>query len=287
MGAQWVVSRRSGWRGFWGLVGVAVFGWAAVAAIAAALAHPAIDSWTLAAIVTPFALAALVIALEGVGSGVVRLDERGYRRFLEPARAWSDVLAVSTGQVDGSRTPVVAVRADGGFPVTQDTFAGFSGAEASRLVDALRARVPGAPGFAGVVADESWWTEVEAEVARALAVIRATGGPEPVGQQRIVFGYPGLVSAVELDFGVNGAGEHVFLIVRRVSTLALEIDGRRWLSQARRRSKDPAALVAALFGPHETLVEPTPAIGFDQLVVRFPEEKKPLRFNAEEPDRFA
>lgn len=281
--ATWLISRTTGRRGFWGLVGVLVFGWATVAAIIGFVKAPHVDSGVLVMIALPFLVMAVVLALEGLGQGLVRVDEQGYRTILGRRRAWSDVLGVGTGQLEGQTVPVVAVRSSAGVP-EQDSFAGFAESDAATLVDAFLARVDPA-GFSSVALPESYWAAVEAEADRAASVVRAEGGREPLSRERVEFGFPGLPSAIRLDYGTNDAGEGVELLVRESTELALVASGRRWLRQNRKRSADPATQVAALFGPHTTTAKPSKGAGFDRLAVR-PEGRRPLAFNAEEPDRF-
>lgn len=281
--ATWLISRSTGRRGFWGLVGVLVFGWAGVAAIIGFVKAPHVDSGVLVMIALPFLVMAVVLALEGLGQGLVRVDEQGYRTILGRRRAWSDVLGVGTGQLEGQTVPVVAVRSAAGVP-EQDSFAGFAESDAATLVDAFLARVDPA-GFSSVALPESYWAAVEAEADRAASVVRAEGGREPLSRERVEFGFPGLPSAIRLDYGTNDAGEGVELLVRESTELALVASGRRWLRQNRKRSADPATQVAALFGPHTTTAKPSKGAGFDRLAVR-PEGGRPLAFNAEEPDRF-
>ncbi len=281
-GAAWVVSRRSGWRALWGVLGVLLFGWAAVAAIIGFAQAPHVDSGVLVLITVPFLVMAVVLAVEGLGQGLVRLDGAGYATPLGRRRAWADVLGLGTGLVDGRETPVVAVRSGGG--VEQDAFPGFADAEAPRLVAAMSARVTPA-GFASVDLGAEHWTAVDAEAARAASVVRETAGREPVARERVAFGYPGLVDSVRLDYGTNDAGQRVELVVREGTTLALTAHGRRWLRQDRKRSADPASQVAWLFEPHEVALIPSSGAGFDRLEVRTA-GRRPLPFNAEEEDRF-
>lgn len=280
--ATWVVSRRSGWRALWGAVGVLVFGIAAVGSLVAFVQAPHVDSGILVLITVPFLVMTVVLAIEGISQGMVRVDGSGYGTPLGRRRSWSDVLALGTGLVEGRATPVVAVRSGAG--VEQDAFPGFAGDEASRLLDALGERVQPA-GFGSVDLGPDHWDAVESEAERAASVVRETSGREPVGRQRIAFGYPGLVDAIALDYGTNDAGEQVELLVRQGTTLALTAHGRRWLRQDRKRSADPATQVEWLFGPHASEVVQISAGGFDRLVVRA-EGRRPLPFNAEEPDRF-
>jgi len=286
MGATWVVSGRVGVRAAVGALGVAVFGAVALWALGAAVRDPNVPSIALALMTAPFALMALVLAVEGVGGGLVRVDDDGYRSPLGRRRVWADVLGVGRGRVEGRVLPVVAVRADEGFVVTQDTFKAVPDEEADRLVDAYRDRVPTAPGFGSVHLGEGWWRQVEAEADRAAAVVRETSGREPVARRRVEFGFPGLASALLLDYGTNDAGEGVALVVREDAVLALVVDGCRYLRQTRRRSADAAAQVGLLFGDHTTTRVDSDGAGFDGLRVDTA-SGRPLRFNAEEPDRFA
>lgn len=282
--AAWIVSRRTGWRGLWGAVGVLVFGAAAAASVWGFVRAPHVDSFVLVIITIPFLVMAMVLAWEALGQGMVRLDGDGYSTPLGQRRRWSDVLALGTGLVEGRETPVVAVRSGDGFPVTQDVFPGFADAEASRLVEALRARVRPA-GFEAIAVGETWWATAEAEADRAAEVARRTSGREPLSRERVEFGFPGVPSAVRLDYGRNDAGERVELLARQSSELAVTAHGRRWLRQNRKRSLDPAAQVGWLFEPHTTEVVASTGVGFDRLVVTVA-GRKPLSFNAEEPDRF-
>lgn len=279
--ATWVVSRRSGWRALWGAVGVLVFGAAAAWSLFAFVRAPHVDSGVLVLITVPFLVMAVVLALEGLGQGMVRLDASGYSTPLGRRRAWADVLALGTGQVEGRETPVVAVRSGSG--VAQDAFVGFADADAPRLLTALRRRVT-PDGFAGVELRAEHWAAVEAEADRAAAVVRENAGREPVVRERVAFGYPGLVDSVVLDYGTNDAGERVQLIVRQTTTLALTAQGRRWLRQDRKRSADAATQVGMMFGPHTVEVAAAPG-GFDRLEVHV-EGQRPIPFNAEESDRF-
>lgn len=281
----WVVSRRTGRRLLWGALGVCLFGAVAVAAVLAFLARPHVDSGVLVLITVPFLVLAVVLALEGLSQGLVRLDADGYAPPLGTRRAWADVLALGTGRVDGHEVPVVAVRTAGDLPVVQDVFTGFTDDDVPRLLAALRERAGDLPGFAGVALSDAAWARVEAEADRAASVVRETAQREPVSRERVSFGYPGLVSAIRLDYGPNDAGEGVALFIREDADLALTAHGRRWLRQNRKRSADAATQVAWLFGPHTSEVVPSDGAGFDRLIVRAGEHR-PLPFNAEEPDRF-
>lgn len=281
--ATWIVSHSTGRRGFWGVVGVLVFGALTVAAVVGFVRAPHVDSGVLVAIAAPFFVMALVLAVEGPGQGLVRVDADGYRTIMGVRRSWTHVLGVGVGQVDGRRVPVVAVRAAGREP-EQDAFPGFAEADADRLVGALRDRVQPA-GFAEVTLGEDYWARVEAEAARAASIAAEASGRQPTGRERVEFGYPGLPSAIRLDYGTNDAGERVELLVRESATLAVVASGRRWLRQDRKRSADPATQVEALFAPHTTTMKPSTGTGFDRLVVSGA-GRRSLVFNAEEPDRF-
>ncbi|MFT3877868.1 MAG: hypothetical protein QM708_15820 [Propioniciclava sp.] len=285
MSATLVRSRRTAARGFWGIAGVVVFGLATVAAAIMFAQAPHVDSAVLIVIVAPFLVMAVVLAWDGVGQGIARLEGDHYRLLAGPPRPYRDVLAIGKGLVDGREVPVVALRDSGAFPVVADTYIGFADADADTLLDALRARV-NAPGFAGIELGASYWAEVEAEADRAVAVVRSSCGREPLSRDRVEFGFPGLVSAVRLDYGLNDAGERVELLVRQSTDLALTAHGRRWLRQNRKRSADPATQVGWLFGEHTAEIMPTKGAGFDRLVVRGEGGPRKLMFNAEEPDRF-
>ncbi len=285
MSATVVRSHSTGTRGFWGLAGVVVFGAATVAAVVEYARAPHVDSAVMILIVVPFLLMACVLAWEGVGRGIARLDADGYRLLGGAPRCYDDVLAVGKGMVDGREVPVVALRGEGAFPVVADAYTGFADADADTLIAALRARVD-APGFVGVELSEAYWAEVDAEAERAASVVREVCGRIPLADERVEFGFPGLVSAVRLDYGMNDADERVELVVRRSSDLALTAHGRRWLRQNRKRSVDPATQVGWLFEAHTTVTVPTKGAGFDRLVVRGDGGPGKLVFNAEEPDRF-
>lgn len=281
----WVVSRRTVSRASWGAAGVLLFGAAAGWALVGAVAEPSVPSIVLALIAGVLAVFALALAGESIGSGVVHLDGEGYAAPLAGRRSWRDVLDVGTGMVDGRVVPVVAVLTPAQeFVVTQDVFPGFADQEADELVRRMTGFVPATPGFVDVSLPEAWWTAAEAEADRAEAAARAASGRRPSERRRIEFGFPGLVSAILLDYGTNASGEGVQLICRLHTDLALVVDGRRYLRQNRRRSGDAAAQVASLFADHTTQLRPGDG-GFDLAVVT-PAGGRPLRFNAEEPDRF-
>lgn len=284
---RWVVSRRTGWRGLWGAVGVLVFGAAAVAAVVAFVREPHIDSGVLVLITVPFLVMAVVLAIEGLGQGLVRVDASGYATPLGRRRAWADVLAVGTGLVEGQETPVVALRSDSALGVEQEAFPGFAGEEAATLVEALSTHASGS-GFSGVEPSEAWWEDVEAEAERVASVVRTRSGREPLGRERIPFGFGSVPNAVRLYYGRNSSEEHVDLIVHGGTELALTVDGRRYLRQHRKRSGDAAEQLGLLFATHTTDVVPTTGAGFDRLRLRFDEVHgvRPMWFNAEEPDRF-
>ena len=282
----WIVSRRTGWRAVWGVLGILVFGAAFVAALVAVVSAPHVDSGMLVIITLPFFAAAIVMAAEGVSQGLVHLDADGYRMPLRPRRAWTDVLGVGLGEVDGRRTPVVAVAGTGDFPVIQDTFPGFADADAEALINAIGARVGEPRGFSGLTVDDAWWGDVEAEADRVAALVADAISRDPLARERVSYGYPGLVSAVRLDYGMNEAGDRVEVLCRRTSDLALTHEGRRWLRQNGKRSADPAGQVAWLLGAYQLTEAPSGGAGFDRVTVQV-EGQRPLRFNAEEPDRFA
>lgn len=281
---RWVVSRRTGVRAAWSLLGVAVFAVATVVAAAMFARDPQVDSFVLILIAAPFLVMAVVLGVEVVGQGLVRVDAAGYATVLGRRRRWADVLAVEAANIGGRDVAAVAVR-DAAEPLGlgQDVFTGFADAEASELVATLRGFVD-PPGLAGVRVPEAWWVEANAEAQRASAVVREATGREPVAVERIEFGFTGLPTALYLDYGTNPAGDGVGLIVRRATDLALIRDGRRWLRQHRRRSPDPATQVGALFGPLTVTVVPSDGAGLDRLVVEADGGR--IVFNAEEPDRY-
>lgn len=283
--SRWIISRRTAFRGVWGLIGVVVFGVAAVAAIIGFVRAPHVDSAVLVLIVLPFFVMALVLAWEALSQGMVKVDGAGFSTPQGAHRAWGDVLAVGVGEVDGRSTPVVAVRSQGRFPIAQESFPGFADDEAERLVEEFRARGGDGVGFAGVRVSNQWWADAEAEADRVAGIVRAETGREPLSRERVPFGYPGVLSALRLDYGTNDAGERVEVFCRRTSDLALTHGGHRWLRQNRKRSADPATQVAWLFGPYEIVERPSTGAGFDRIALVAP-DRKPLPFNAEEPDRF-
>lgn len=286
-GDRWIVSGRTRARLAWSLLALAGVGAAVVWAVADAVREPSVPAVVLAAILLATGAGAVVLAGEAFGSGFVRVGSEGYRVPLGTPRRWADVLAVGTASVEGRVVPTVALRDPAAaFPVVSDTFGGFSDAEAEVLLAELRARTPQAPGeFSSVRLPPAWWAGVDAEASRVRDAVAASSGRRPVAEARVELGYPGLASAVLLDYGTNAAGEGVQVLVRQGSDLVLVRDGVRYLRQARRRTPDAAAEVDALFGPHDTESLPESAFGFAQAVVTV-EGRRPLRFNAEEPDRF-
>lgn len=134
------------------MVAVLLFGYAAVTALADAVRAPSVPSVVLFVILLTFFAMAVVLALEAVASGLLRLAPDGYRTLFGRRRRWSDVLALGTGRVDGRDAAVVAVRPDDGDLVDQDAFTGFAEDETALVVAALRERVPVTPGSA------SWWS---------------------------------------------------------------------------------------------------------------------------------
>lgn len=280
----WLVSSRLRPRLAWSVGAVVLFAAAAGAAVWDAVRAPSVPTVVLAAILGSLLVMAVVLAAEAVASGILRVDQAGYR-MLGRRRSWSEVLAIGTGRIEGRDAAVVVVRHDEPEVVAQEAFAGFTEEETDRVVATLRDRAGALPGFTEVVVPESWWQGVEAEADRAASVVQASCGREPVRRERVAFGFPGLVDAVLLDYGVTEAGEEVALYVRDGLDLGLVAHGRRWLRQTKRRSVDPATQVGLLFGPHEASIVAGEDGGFDRLIVEVPDRRR-LVFNAEEPDRF-
>lgn len=287
MESGWIVSRRSRGRLLWSVGVLAVVAVPVVVAVLEAVREPSVPSVVLAAILVALGAASVVLAGESFGSGFVKLDAAGYRVPMGTPRAWSDVLAVGWAAVEGREVVAVAVHSPGEtFPVVSDLFPGFDGPDAEALAHALRARAPEAAGdFSGVDLPSSWWAEVEAEASRVRAVVAETTGREPLSSERIVWGYPGLVSAVLLDYGVNDAGEGVQVLIRRSADLAVVREGVRYVRQVRKRTPDAATEVGLLFDDHTMDVMPATGHGFAQAVITLP-GRRPLRFTAEEPDRY-
>lgn len=282
------MSRRTRGRLLGAALALAVVAAAVVWAVADAVREPSVPSVVLAAILLAAGLGAVVLAGEAFGSGFVRVTDGGYRVPLGTPRRWTDVLAVGTAVLEGRQVPTVALRGgtDDPFGVVTDTFAGFADADADALLAELRGRTPHATGdFSPVRLPASWWTEVEAEATRVRDAVEATSGRRPVASARVELGYPGLASAVLLDYGTNEAGEGVQVLVRRSADLALVRDGVRYVRQVRKRTPDASGEVGLLLGPHTTEVLPAVDYGFAQAVVTV-DGRRPLRFNAEEPDRF-
>lgn len=285
--AGWLTSRRTGRRALWGVIAVVVFGVAAGFALAGFVGAPHVDSGVLLVIALAFFVMALVLASEALGQGLVHVDASGYRTLLGARRPWSDVLALGVGEVDGRSMPVIALAdASAAFPLVQESFPGFAEEEASGLLDAFAAHCGEGAGFAGVRVPSQWWDEAQAEADRVATIVASGCGREPVARDRVAFGYPGVPSAVRLDYGTNNAGDRVEVLCRRTSDLALTHQGRRWLRQNRKRSADPATQVCALLADYTVTAMPSTGAGFDRLAVTVP-GGRPLPFNAEEPDRFA
>lgn len=286
-GAGWLVSRRTRGRAVWSGLGVVVFGAATIATLVGFVRAPHVDSGVLVLIALPFLVMAVVLALEALGQGLVHVDGAGYRTLLGARRAWGDVLALGVGEVDGRTMPVVALAdAAGAFPLTQESFPGFAEEEAPRLVAAFAAHCGRGAGFGGVTVPQGWWDDAEAEASRVEAVVTEGCGRAPQGRDRVAFGYPGVPSAVRLDYGTNAVGDRVEVLCRRSSDLALTRAGRRWLRQNRKRSADPATQVCLLFGDYTVEETPNRGAGFDRIGVVSASGGR-LPFNAEEPDRFA
>lgn len=280
-----VVSRLTKRRILWGALAGVAFTGVAMWAIVSAVGSPSVPSVVLALILTSLAAMAVVLAVDAVWQGILRVGPRGYATHLTRPHPWSNVLAIGTAYVEGRPVPVVALRATDGFVVTQDALRGFAAEETDVVLAALREAVPELPGFGELSLDAAWWATVDAEAERAMGVVRHTTGREPEARERVSFGFPGLTSAIRLDYGTNEVGERIELFVRQGLDLAFTTQGRRWLRQHRRREVDAAELVAYLFDDHDVTVAPTQGTGFDRLEVSVPGHK-PLVFNAEEPDRF-
>lgn len=279
------VSRLTRRRALWGGVAILGSGAIAVAAVLAAITEQSVPSIVLAAIVVALALMAGVLAIDGVSQGVLRVNSDGYATHLTGLHPWHSVLALGTATVEGRRLPTVALRSIDGFVVEQDLLRGFADDEGEAVLDVLDQHAPPLPGFGDVVLDAAWWATVEAEAERAIGVVRESAAREPISRERVPFGFPGLTSAIRLDYGTNLAGERVELIVRQGLDLALTTQDRRWLRQHRRRSPDAATQVAPLFGEHQVKLRPDRGTGFDRITVSLPDQR-PLTFNAEEPDRY-
>lgn len=284
-GQNRIVSRLTTGRVLWGALAVALFVGVAAFSVAESFRAPNVPNIILALILVSFAVMAFVLAWESVTQGILRVGPDGYATHLTRLHPWSSVLAIGTAQVEGRPVPTVALRSTEGFAVQQDTLRGFAADETETVLSALDAAAPELPGFEDVVLDAAWWASVEAEAERAVSVVKEASGREPESRDRVAFGFPGLESAIRLDYGMNPEGERVELFVRQGLDLALTSQGRRWLRQNRRRSADAATQVATLFTDHEVTVLPTRGAGFDRLAVS-PAGQKTLVFNAEEPDRF-
>ena len=285
--AGWLTSRRTGRRALWGVLGVVVFGAAAGFALAGFVRAPHVDSGVLLVIALAFFVMALVLAVEALGQGLIHVDTAGYRTLLGGRRPWRDVLALGVGEVDGRSMPVIALADPSApFPLVQESFPGFAEEEAAGLLAAFAEHCGQGAGFDRIAVPPQWWADAEAEADRVVALVASGCGREPLARDRVAFGYPGVPSAVRLDYGTNGAGDRVEVLCRRASDLALTHQGRRWLRQNRKRSADPATQVCALFTDYTVTAMPSAGAGFDRLSVTVPGER-PLPFNAEEPDRVA
>ncbi|MFV0451716.1 MAG: hypothetical protein ACK5LS_05630 [Propioniciclava sp.] len=281
-----LVSRLTAGRIVWGVLASVAFVAAAAAAVRAAVAEVSVPSVLLALILAALAGMAIVLSLDGVTQGILRVGPRGYATHLTRLHPWSAVLDIGTAAVEGRPVPAVALRSMTGFVVEQDMLRGFAAEETGAVLAALTDAAPELPGFSEVVLDAAWWATVEAEAERAVGVVRAATGREPETRERVAFGFPGLISAIRLDYGFNDAGERVEVYVRQGLDLALTVDDRRWLRQHRRRSRDAAAQVAVLLGEHQVRMSPSSGTGFDRLRLMAPGER-PITFNAEEPDRYS
>lgn len=285
MGPRWIVSGRTRARviriGLLLTVVAVLVGWA----VAEVVAQPSVPSVVMAAILGAAGVAAVVLAGEAFGAGFVHVDSSGYRAPMATPRRWTDVLAVGTATVEGRTVPAVAVRSREGVGIEQDVFTGFADADAEALLTELRSRTPQATGdFSRVAVPATWWAVVDAEAERVRAGVAAASGHQATSA-RVELGYPGLATAVELDYGVNSAGERVTVVVHGRSDLALTVGGVRYLRQDRKKTPDPVDEVGLLFEPHATELSPASELGLAQAVVAV-DGRRPLRFNAEEPDRF-
>ncbi len=284
-----VVSGRLGVRIAVSVLAVAVFGAAAAWTVVAAVARPEIPQFVLAAIAVSWMVAVVVMAVESLTASVVTFSAEGYRRPLGGLRRWDHVVRVGSGIVEGQRTPTVALLADeGDFPIIQDEFASYSApGDTETLVEAMLAWVPDAArgDFSGVELRPEFRASIEESADRVEADIEALASRRPASRQWVEFGYPGLESAIVLDYEQNSQGEGVQVIVRHATDLALVVDGQRWIRVTRKRTPPVAEGLAALFGPHTTTRIDADGIGFDRLIVEADGQRR-VQFNAEEPDRF-
>jgi hypothetical protein len=104
---------------------------------------------------------------------------------------------------------------------------------------------------------------------------------DPLARERVSYGYPGLVSAIRLDYGTNEAGRPGGGACAVAPAISRWHEGRRWLRQNRKRSADPASQVAWLLGTYQLTEAAEWGAGFDKVTVQV-EGQRPLRFNAEE-----
>lgn len=283
-----IVSERIGVRSAVGLLAVVLFGAAAVWTVGAAFTAAAMPQLVVAAIAVSWFVVVAVMAAESVSSSVVVCSEQGYRRPLGGLRPWRRVVRVGTGMIEGQRAPTVALLDDGDFPISQDTFGSFaSSGDAQALVNGLLAWAPEAAAgdFSSVDLGEGLRAEIERTADEVAGEVEQATAKRPLSREWIEFGYPGLASAILLDYGENEAGEGVQLIVRRRVDLAIVSEGRRWLRVTKKRTPGVAEGCRALFGPHTTTRQDAVGLGFDQLIVSAAGQR-PVQFNAEEPDRF-
>ena len=289
MASPRVVSGRLGGRVAVGVLAVVLFGSAAAWAVVAAVSRPEIPQIVLATIAVAWLVVVVVMAVESLTASVVTFSEEGYRRPLGGLRPWEHVVRVGSGIVEGQRTPTVAMLApEGDFPIIQDEFASFNApGDTEALVQAMLSWVPDAArgDFSGVELRTGFRASIEESADRVEGDIEALASRRPVSRQWIEFGYPGLESAILLDYGQNSQGEGVQVIVRHAPDLALVVEGQRWIRVNKKRTPPVAEGCAALFGTHTTTREDADGIGFDRLMVEADGQRQ-VQFNAEEPDRF-
>lgn len=289
MGPRRVVSgtfRQSRARAILTAVGVLlVIAWA----VSAAIAQPDVSQVVLATILVAMGVMVLVMAGIGLASGVVLLSPAGYRKPLGGIRPWSRVLRVGTYREEGLTCPAVALRSDGDFPIQQELFESFAGDDnAERLVAALVAWVPQAAhdDFSTVTLDASLREEIEASADEVTAAVEQGTGRRPRSRAWIEYGFPGLPTAILLDYGENAQGEGVQIVARRRIDLRLLAEDRAWLRATGKRKgsiESQVAALAMLFGPHETRWREVHR--YAQLLVRA-DGQPTLKFEPEEPDRY-
>lgn len=284
-----IVSEKIGLRAAVSALAVSLFGAAAAWTVAAAISRVDMPAIVVAAIASSWFVVVAVMAFESVSSSIVMCDASGYRRPLGGLRPWETVVRVGTGMIEGQRAPTVALRSDDGdFPIGQDTFGAFaSERDAGSLVSGLLAWAPQAAAgdFSGVDLGAALTAEIETSATSVQKQIESAAGMQPETRTWIEFGYPGLSSAILLDYGENDSGERIQVIARRKVDLAIVMDGRRWLRVVKKRSPDVATGFVALLEPHTTTRRDAVGLGFDQLIVTA-KGLRPTLFNAEEPDRF-